>query len=354
MHAFFPQMVLNMRDAVKAGTKVGPRIVAAGALVDGPQPVWPGSIKATTPDEGRAAVRKLKDMKADFVKVYSSLTPEVYRAIVDEAKKQGLPVAGHCPEQVSIAEASDAGQRSVEHLMGVSLACARDEAELRKQMTAAIEGKEKLDFPTVARLWQKADDSYDPDKAKALYAKFVKNQTWVCPTTVVIRNMAGLAPEAERDEHIKYMPPIIKTMWKQMAGPGRQAAFKAGYDTRLKIVREMHKAGVPILAGTDCTNPHTYPGFSLPVELELLVECGLTPADALRTATLNPAKFFGEEKAAGTVEAGKRADLVLLDANPLDKVGNVRKIAGVMANGRYLPAEELKKMLGEVEAKFAK
>jgi imidazolonepropionase-like amidohydrolase len=115
----------------------------------------------------------------------------------------------------------------------------------------------------------------------------------------------------------------------------------------------MHKAGVPLLAGTDCTNPNTYPGFSLPDELELFVECGLSPADALRTATVNPAKFFGEEKLAGSVEVGKRADLLLLDADPLEKVGNVRKVAGVVANGRYLPADELKKMLAEVESRFA-
>jgi imidazolonepropionase-like amidohydrolase len=353
MHAFFPRMVLDMRDAVKAGKKLGPRIVAAGSLVDGPAPVWPGSLKATTPDEGRAAVRKLKDMGADFVKVYSSLTPEVYRAIVAEAKKQGLPVAGHCPELVSVAEASDAGQRSVEHLMGVSLACAKDEAALRKELAAALEGKQKLDFIAMTRVVQKADDGHDPAKAKALYAKFVANQTWVCPTLVVIRQIAGLDPNAETDDTIKYMPAIVKGMWKQQTSPGRRMGFKAGYEGRLKMVRAMHAAGVPLLAGTDCTNPHTYPGFSLPVELELLVGCGLTPAEALRTATVNPAKFFGEEKSAGTVEVGKRADLVLLDANPLEKVGNVRTVAGVVANGRYLPGEELRKMLAAVEAKFA-
>jgi imidazolonepropionase-like amidohydrolase len=354
MHAFFPQVILGMRDEIKAGKRLGPRIVAAGALVDGPQPVWPASIKATTPDEGRAAVRRLKEMKADFVKVYSSLTPDVYRAIVDEAKKQGLPVAGHCPELVPVAEASDAGQRTIEHLMGVAVACSRDEAELRKQLAAAIEGKQSLDRAALTRVWDKADESYDTEKAKALYAKFVTNGTWVCPTTVVFRNIAGLAPEAERDGPLKYMPPIIKGMWKQMTPPPeRQAAMKPSYERRQRTVGEMHKAGVLLLAGTDCSNPHTYPGFSLPAELELFVECGLTPAEALRTATLNPAKFFGEEKTAGTVEAGKQADLVLLDANPLEKVGNVRKVAGVVANGRYLPTEELKKMLAEVEAKFA-
>jgi imidazolonepropionase-like amidohydrolase len=165
--------------------------------------------------------------------------------------------------------------------------------------------------------------------------------------------MAGLDPNAETDDTIKYMPAIVKGMWKQQASPGRRMGFKAGYEGRLKMVRAMHAAGVPLLAGTDCTNPHTYPGFSLPVELELLVGCGLTPAEALRTATVNPAKFFGEEKSAGTVEAGKRADLVLLDANPLEKVGNVRTVAGVVANGRYLSAEELKTMLADVAAKFA-
>jgi imidazolonepropionase-like amidohydrolase len=343
-----------MRDAVAAGKTLGPRIVAAGALVDGPTPVWPGAIKTTTPDEGRAAVRRLKGMKADFVKVYSSLPPDVYRAVVAEAKAQGLPVAGHCPELVSVVEASDAGQRSVEHLMGVHLACSKDEAALRKELAAALEGKEKLDLRAVGRVGEKAADSYDPDKAKAVYAKFVANRTWQCPTLVVIRQIGGLGPDPVKDDAVRYMTPFVRDMWKRMINPFARESFKRGYDGRLKMVRAMHAAGVPLLAGTDCTNPHTYPGFSLPVELELLVGCGLSPAEALRTATLNPAKFFGEEKTAGTVEAGKRADLVLLEADPLAKVGNVRAVAGVVANGRYLPAGELKKMLADVEAKFDK
>jgi imidazolonepropionase-like amidohydrolase len=354
MHAFFPQVILRMRDAVAAGKTLGPRIVAAGALVDGPTPVWPGAIKTTTPDEGRAAVRRLKGMKADFVKVYSSLPPDVYRAVVAEAKAQGLPVAGHCPELVSVVEASDAGQRSVEHLMGVHLACSKDEAALRKELAAALEGKEKLDLRAVGRVGEKAADSYDPDKAKAVYAKFVANRTWQCPTLVVIRQIGGLGPDPVKDDAVRYMTPFVRDMWKRMINPFARESFKRGYDGRLKMVRAMHAAGVPLLAGTDCTNPHTYPGFSLPVELELLVGCGLSPAEALRTATLNPAKFFGEEKTAGTVEAGKRADLVLLEADPLAKVGNVRAVAGVVANGRYLPAGELKKMLADVEAKFDK
>jgi imidazolonepropionase-like amidohydrolase len=106
-------------------------------------------------------------------------------------------------------------------------------------------------------------------------------------------------------------------------------SFKRGYDGRLKMVRAMDAAGVPLAAGTDCTNPHTSPGFSLPVEPELLVGCGLSPAEALRAVTLNPAKFLGAEKTAGTIEAGMRADLVLLDADPLAKIGNV----GAVANG---------------------
>jgi imidazolonepropionase-like amidohydrolase len=128
------------------------------------------------------------------------------------------------------------------------------------------------------------------------------------------------------------------------------AEKKARSDLRLKIVGAMHRAGVRLLAGADAPNPYTFPGFGLHEELELFVEAGLTPLEALRTATLNPAEFLGKEKTLGTIEKGKFADLVLLDANPLEDIKNTTRIAAVVANGKYLPKSELEKLLAQVEA----
>lgn len=158
------------------------------------------------------------------------------------------------------------------------------------------------------------------------------------------------------DPRLKYTHWAFANLWERIQATEKFGKFRETSTAYAKAtVRAMHKAGVPLLAGTDAggaLNVRIFPGFSLADELELLVGCGLTPADALRTATLNPALYLGEEKATGTVTAGKRADLVLLDADPLAAIGNVRKVAGVMANGRWYPRGELDKMLTTV-AEFA-
>ena len=154
------------------------------------------------------------------------------------------------------------------------------------------------------------------------------------------------------DPRLKYTHWAIAQLWEHIQANDKFAKIRESQTLYArKIVRAMHKAGVPLLAGTDAggaTNAFVYPGFSLADELELLIECGLTPADALRTATLNPALYLGEQKTCGTIADGKHADLVLLDADPLTDIGNVRKIAGVMANGRWLPRTELDKMMAGV------
>jgi imidazolonepropionase-like amidohydrolase len=351
LHAFYPAVTLKMRDDVREGKILGPRIVAAGALIDGRQAVWPGALKAVTPDEGRAAVRKLKEMKVDFVKVYESLPRDVYFAIVDEAKKQGMTFAGHVTQNISAAEASDAGQKSIEHLSNLTLSCSKDEEALRKQLVDHLAKADRLDFSLITRVTLKAIDSRDETKSQALYDKFVRNQTWQTPTLVVLRAMAhGDDEKITGDPRIKYMSPFLRQFWNSRKLPPQALPWlKKSYAHTVDQVRAMHKAGVPMLAGSDCSNPYVFPGFSLHDELALLVEAGLSPADALRAATVNPAKFFGEEATAGAIAAGKRADLVLLDADPLADIRHTQKIRGVVANGRYLSHEEIQKLLADAE-----
>ena len=342
--------LLAWRDEIAAGKRIGPRIVASGKYLDAKlngQP--PDRVSADTPDQGRELVRKRKKAGVDLIKVYSGLSPEVYKAVLEEAKAQGLPVAGHCPERVSALDASGLGQRSIEHLSGVALSSSRGEAALRKEMSAAFVGEHGYDITALYPVVEKAMATPDEDKQSALFAAFKKNRTCQVPTLVVQRPLpAKMAP----DTRLKYMHFGYAQLWEQIQANDKYGKFRESSSAYARTtVRAMHKAGVPLLAGTDAggaTCVHIFPGFSLADELELLVGCGLTPADALRTATLNPALYLGEEKTAGTVAVDKRADLVLLDADPLAAIGNVRKIAGVMANGRWLPRPELDKMLAGV------
>jgi imidazolonepropionase-like amidohydrolase len=353
MHAVSRDAILGMRSQVESGKELGPRIVAAGPLVDGPKPLVPGSLVAADAQEGREAVRKLKMMGADFVKVYTKLPREAYLAIVDEAKKQGLPFTGHVPESISAAEASDLGQKSIEHLAGVDLACSEKEDELRRESVAAMAKADNQAVKEVAgRIVARAADSFSDKKAQDLFARFVRNGTWQVPTLTIMRSLASLDdPQFTADPRVKYMPPDFRSYWSSKPSPEAAASLKRWYRRSTGLVRAMHRAGVPFLAGTDTSNPFVFPGFSLHDELALLVsEGGFTPMEALQAATRDPARFLGREKDLGTVEPGKLADLVLLDADPLADIHNTTKIASVVANGRLLPRDRLDRMLADVEA----
>ena len=340
MHAFFPASIFKMRQDIRDKKLLGPRIVAAGALIDGPKPFWPGSEVAGNEEEGRKAVQSLKKRGADFIKVYTKLPRPAYLAIVDEAKKQGLPFVGHVPESVSAAEASDLGQKSMEHLYGILLACSTEEDKLRKDVVDAMT---KLDIkeirPFMGRIHSKALETYSEKKAQALFANFVKNGTWQTPTLTVLRALVSLDDEKfTNDPRLKYMPAYLRSSWPK-ADPSKPpsepaASRKRPYESLVPFVIAMHKAGVKFLAGTDVTNPYCFPGFSLHDELALLVsDCKFTPLEALQCATINPAIFLGMEKDLGTVDKGKIADLVLLDANPLENITNTQKVAGVFTAG---------------------
>lgn len=339
--------VLRWRDEIAAGRRRGPRIVASGKYLDGTrngQP--PGRRNADTPDEGRQIVRDRKAAGADFIKVYSGLRPDVYRAVLDEAKAAGLPVAGHCPDRVSAFDAGRLGQRSIEHLTGIALSTARGEEALRKEAAAAFDGPHGYDMEAAAAVEVRAMEAPDPARQAALFATFKEHRTWQVPTLVTYR---PLRPASEPDPRAKYLHAGITQFWDRLRANDPHATARKlrtayGRDT----VRAMHAAGVPLLAGTDAGGAiciDVLPGFSLADELEALAGCGLSAADALRTATLNPAKYLGEEATAGAVAAGKRADLVLLDADPLADIGNVRTVGGVMTAGRWYPRAELDKLL---------
>ena len=330
--------VLEWRRAIGAGTLTGPRIVTSGPMLDGPKPRFPASIAITTPADGRRAVRDLQKQGADFIKFQSLIPRDAVFAIADEAKKRGIVVAGHVPDAVRASEASAAGQKSFEHLIGIFEGSSPDETK----------------FLTGPKGIGQFLATYDPARAAALFKLLARNRTWQCPTLVWERG-GSLMDERDlaHDPLGKYAPKSwTEQAWRRftndiVAGYTDDLATRKRFVAKeLEVVGGLHRAGVPFLAGTD-TPPgvFVFPGFSLHDELELFVQAGFTPREALETATLNPAIYLGLQRDLGTVEAGKFADLVLLDANPLEKIGNTRAIAAVITRGRYLPRADLDRLL---------
>jgi Amidohydrolase family len=352
------------RKAIEAGQLVGPHMLIASPIIDGPNPIWPGSIVVANENEARQVVIQVKRDGADFVKVYALLSRDAYFAIADESKRLGIPFAGHVPDAVSLEEASRAGQMSNEHLTGVLIACSSREAELVKlaqETVAAIQAGQpssvRYQGPQHRERVESALDTYSPQKAEAVFAELKKNQTWQCPTLTVLRSTA-FADNASfgSDPRLKYIPRDIVSSWDPKADPFLKTRTaedwvlsKKVFAKELTVVGAMQGAGVGILAGTDTLNPYCLPGFSLHDELGLLVQAGLTPMQALQAATLNPARFMGREKDLGTVATGKIADLVLLDANPLEDIGNTRKISAVVFAGQLFSRASLDEMLAKTE-----
>lgn len=347
------------RTGIESGAIAGPRMLFGGSLVDGPKPAWPGSIAVGDAEAGRSAVRSQKSAGADFIKVYDLLPREAYFAIADEARKQGIPVAGHIPASVSAREASDAGQRSIEHLdLAILVACSTREEELRAEALRA-KGDAEIDNSTALVLINSvaasALDSYSEEKARALFSRMRENGTSIVPTLLVFVAEANMANQA--DPRLKYLPRALREEWRPDAD--FLAAFSADdialgkrlFPKYLQLVADMHRAGVRILAGTDSLGvPYCFPGSGVHDEMELLVKAGLTPMQALQAATRNPAEHLGLGDVLGTIEEGKRADLVLLDADPLAEIANIRKIAGVVSRGRLFDRRELDAMLEVIES----
>lgn len=380
-HEFFPQFVMNLylangvtslRDmfgpieeekqwikAVQVGTTLGPRMIMAGPLHDGLTSTVPGATIVTNETEARKAVLAAKRRGADFVKVYERLSRAVYVAIADEAKRQTLPYAGHIPAALTAAEASDMGQKSIEHMSNIAIACSREAAQLQKVWSnALLEPDAATSQRDLTRAETRGLETLDEDRCGALAARFAHNGTWLDPTVVVLRAVAfGNNSTLTDDPRLRYIPRTIRDTWRP-ANHDLWKEFTTEDFTRaqrvfprfLKIVRIMHGATVKLLAGTDPPVPYCLPGFSVHDELALFVSAGLTPMEALQTATRNPAKYVGLLDSVGTVEQGKIADLVLLGANPLEDIRNTQRVYAVVLNGKFLPEVFLRRMLAEVQA----
>ncbi|CAN5874208.1 amidohydrolase family protein [soil metagenome] len=356
------KQVFQWREDVRLGKLLAPRIVTSGTVADGAdEGDW--SVETLTAEQGRKAVSINKNQGADFIKVYDGVSRDAYFALVEEAKRQRISFAGHVPIAITSFEASDAGQRSFEHLGNIlrsSSTLPANEIEQRADALVKPSGKPG-DFSHIpARIAEQTKielATYDRQKAEQLFARFVKNQTWQVPTLEIKRVLSYVDDGTFfNDPRMKYIPPAELEELKpennfllKYRTPEFIRVKKLLYQKEFDLVREMHRARVGFLLGTDIPG-YGYTGFTVHDELALFVQAGFTPLEALETTTINPAKFLGLEKSLGTIEKGKLADLVLLDADPLENIANTKKISAVIINGKYLPKDSLQKMLADVEA----
>ena len=323
------------RSEIARGRLVGPRMLVSGPYLEGGDVPIP-HLNARNPEEARVGVDSLVKLGVDFVKVHSQLSAESYFAIARRARERRIVFAGHVPRVVGSAAASDSGQKSIEHLLAIPADCSvADSIALQPR------------FSVQGALGRCSTEDLAP-----LYAKFVRNDTYMTPTfTAQVEVATWPKQSVPGDTLAQYLPRAVHDYVASIfpmpdsIPPNADSVGLAMLNKRLRQVATMQRAGVHILTGTDAPLRNSPPGFGLHEELTLLARGGMSPFEILKSATLEPARYFGMLDSAGTVAAGKFADLVLLDANPLHDINNTRKISAVIANGRLFSGADRARLL---------
>ena len=348
----------GLQSEVKDGKVIGPKSILGSTYIQGAKPREISTIKEPgNRQDGEKLVHLLLDRGIDFIKIYDEIPRDAYFGIADEANKQGLPFAGHVPLSIKASEASDAGQKSIEHCCEGSLfeECSSEEKKLREQITKLIQSREPKNMYSLVLELVK---TYDDAKCQDVYRKFLENNTFYTPTLVATEMDNILRKDDWRkDPRLIYLPRKERDFWdedeiatKELLGV-QDPLIR---DKRFEIVGDMNKAGVKLLAGSDCGVFGVHYGFGLHDELELLVEAGLTELEALQTATLNAAEYADKSDSYGNIKTGLMADLILLEANPLDNIRNTKQIYSVLSNGKFYDRQSLDTILENVAVEAAK
>ena len=354
-------LVRQWRPRIEAGTMLGPRYTIGSRIVDGSPTIWDPAvlnvISVADAEQGRQAVRQVVSEGADFVKVYSRVSEPALRAIAAEADAQGIRFAGHCPDEVPMAEAAELGQASFEHMFWTLLGTSSRESEIRARILRIrlSLGDYAGWFKAIHPLEMLAASTHSRAKAQALYARFAHHRSRQVPTLIMHYGLDYARTLDENDPRYRYLPASAKAsldyamqdLYLKDRSPSDDAGWAELFGHRLRLVGEMYRAGVPIMVGTDTGTPATVPGFAVHDELRLLVEAGLSPRAALYAATVEPAEFLGV--ATGRFAEGYLADLAVLDADPLRDITNTTKLSGVVVRGRYIGPDERTRLLADVE-----
>jgi imidazolonepropionase-like amidohydrolase len=338
--------ILELRDGIARGSMRGPSIFTAGPVVDGPDSQWGKSAAIVrTPGDAERVVHEQKKAGYDFVKVYNRLGRDSYLALLAAAHRQDVKVVGHVPEAVTLDDALKAGQTSIEHLLSY------------------LDAIEALDSPVRGRPgWRyrmQAFDHVDPARIPAVAAATRDAGVWNCPTLVAMRKWVP-PDEARRlleREEMSFVPADFLEHWQPWRGFRLEGFGAADFElverarhVNWTLVGALRRAGARLLVGTDTPSPLVVPGFSVHEELKNLVEAGLTPYEALEAATSAAAECLGKKGDFGVVAVGARADLLLLEANPLEDVGNADTLSGVVVRGRWISKDEIHSILEESAA----
>lgn len=326
-------------------------IYTSGVIIDGSPKYWYGSDEVTDPEEAEALVRCQVAQGADFIKVYSLLDSIAFHSIAKTAKELGVPFSGHVPDSVPIADALSAGMLTSEHFEGLyRLAYS---AESRKEVDSLFKaGHIKEAFGLYLEI-------YDMVLLKENLQNLDLSEHWFCPTMVALRGYKFMQDSVfTADPRRAYLPDYMTTHWKPIQAFGQQLKvpslefFRKFYQLEFEILKSLIENKAQIIAGTDFPNPWAFPGFSLHDELEMYVKAGMTPLQALQTATINPAKVMNNNRI-GYVEKGKLASLVLLNSNPLEDINAVRDIESVILRGKLYDRIKLDEMLAQIKRRAA-
>lgn len=350
---------LDVRDSLVKSNALMPKTFLSGDIIDGPFTLLQGTIQPKSVEEAIRIVDSLHTRGADFIKVYDDLTAEIYNAIAKRCSELELPFVGHTPDKITALQASESGQKSIEHLNGIFESASSKQKEIDSIEVVFKNHFMQRDIPnaiaaftTLGGLYSK---HYDENELIKLSNALKENETYITPTLITHHHQWYRKDERiSGNENLKYIPKEMVESWNpdkefptqlfgQETWEGGQELFK----TAKKITNGLNKENVKLLAGTDCGNFYIVPGFSLHDELELMVNSGLTPGEALQTATLNPSYFFKITDSLGTVDEHKIADLVLLNGNPLDNISQTKNIEAVIKDGEFLSRERLNDLLKE-------
>lgn len=330
---------LPLRERVERGELVGPRIWTSGPSVNG------NSVQ--TVERAREVPAEQKAAGFDFIKIHPGLQRDVFDALVAAAHEAGIGFAGHVPTAVGVERALEARYLSIDHLDGYMHLLVRDGAPVDLNSPGGWFGVEFMDH---------VDDSRIPDVARATREAGV----WNVPTQVLMENFVSTTPPeslAARPE-MRFVPQQTLTQWLNSSreirsqpwySPDRVERYTT---TRRRLIKALHDAGAGLVLGSDAPQFWNVPGYAALRELETYTAAGLTPYQALETGTVNVARYFDVLDRAGTLEVGKQADMILLDANPLDDIRNVWQQSGVMIRGSWLPKAELDQRLGDIAARM--
>lgn len=351
----------DWRTRIQAGTLLGPRYTVGSRIVDGSPSIWDPAlldvVQIGDPKAARAAVRDELARGADFIKVYSRVPRDAYRALAAESHRQGIPFAGHCPDDVSVEEAADLGQSSVEHMFWTPFETSGEEARIRAEIRRIrLElGDYAGWFKAIHPLEWLAAQTYNPGKARNLYAKLSRRRVRQVPTLAMHRGLDNARTVNLDDPRNKYLPAsavegqrmALREFYLKDRLPSEDAEWAAMFSYRLNTVKQLHEAGVALMTGTDTGTSAVWPGFSLHDEVALFVEAGIPAMAALRAATSEPATFLGTNT--GRIAPNHKADLAVLDANPVHDIRNTQRLSGVVVAGRYLDSAERLRILKDVE-----